>query len=127
MPGSVPLFLLLQQQNEQLLLLPKLNCGYPSSLPHEFITWSNFGQSLQGTLLLHILKCFISWVMNCQTKWAHVISMLTRWWQISWKLQFYFMSRPICLWYLLLLIGVAFVSILFTHHISCCSRHLIIC
>ena len=54
----MPLFLLLQQQNEQLLILLKMTCGDPSSLSHEFLPWSNSGQSLQGTLTLHIFLMF---------------------------------------------------------------------
>ena len=50
----MPLFILLQQRNEKFIFLPKLTRGYPSSLPHEFLPWSNFGQYLQGTLPLHI-------------------------------------------------------------------------
>ena len=50
MLGLIPLFLLIQQRNEKLLLLLKLTRGDPSSLPYEFLPWSNFGQYLQGTL-----------------------------------------------------------------------------
>ena len=55
---SMPLFLLLQQRNEQLIILLKLTRGDPSSLPHESLPWSNFGQFLQGTLPLHIFLMF---------------------------------------------------------------------
>ena len=58
MLDSMPIFLLLQKQNEQLLLLIKLTRGDPSSLPHEFLPWCNFGQSLQGTLQMHIFLMF---------------------------------------------------------------------
>ena len=54
----MPLFLLLQQQNEELLLLSNLTRGDPSSLPRGFLPWSNFGQSLQVTLPLHIFVIF---------------------------------------------------------------------
>ena len=46
--------------------------------------------------------------MNCQTQWEHVILMLSRWWQLSWKFEFSVMSRPICLWSLLFLTCVLF-------------------
>ena len=54
----MPLFILFQQLNEQLLFLPKLTRGDPSSLPHEFIPWSNFCHYLQGTIPLHIFVMF---------------------------------------------------------------------
>ena len=58
MLDSMPLFLLLQQRNEQLLILIKMTHGDPSSLPHELFPLSNFGQSLQGTLTLYIFLMF---------------------------------------------------------------------
>ena len=58
MPGLMKLFILLQQQNEKLLILPNLTYVEPSSLPRGFLPWYNFGQYLQGTLLLYIFVMF---------------------------------------------------------------------